>query len=34
MLYFDSENEMNCFGAEKVTGRAAIERESFGYVKK
>ena len=23
---FDSENEMNCFGAEKVTGRAAIER--------
>lgn len=23
---FDSENQMNCFGAEKVTGRAAIER--------
>jgi len=23
---FDSENEMKCFGAEKVTGRAAIER--------
>ena len=23
---FDSENDMKCFGAEKVTGRAAIER--------